>query len=56
MEDLQCIQFLVPLRRLSLDPNVFGLRGCLRIGYNNKEIPFEERIFLDTWNINGTMD
>ena len=56
MEDVQCIQFLVPVRRLSLDLNVFGLRCGLRIGYGNKEVPFDEMIFLDTWDINSPMD
>jgi hypothetical protein len=56
MEDVQCIQFLVPVRRLSLDLNVFGLRCCLGIGYGNKDVPFDEMIFLDTWYINSPMD
>ena len=50
-EDLQCVQGLVPLRRLSLNPNVCGLRRCLSAGYSDKELLLEERIFLDTWDI-----
>jgi hypothetical protein len=58
-EDLQCIQDLVPLRHLSLNPNVCGLRRCLRggiDGYRDKELPLEERILLDTWDINSSKD
>ena len=57
-EDLQCIQLLVPLCDLSLDRNVCGLRCCLRVGYSDVEIPFEERILLDTciWDIDDLMD
>jgi hypothetical protein len=56
MEDVQCIQFLVPVRRLSLDLNVSGLRCGLGIGYDNKDVPFDEMIFLDTWDINSPMN
>ena len=56
MEDLQCIQVLVPLRHPSLNPNVWGLRGCLRIGYSDEEPLLEKRIFLDTWEINSPKD
>ena len=55
-EVLQCIQFLVPLRDLSLNTNVFGLRRCLRVGYSHEELPLEERIFLDSWDIMGSKD
>jgi hypothetical protein len=55
-EDLQSIQVLVPLRYLSLNPNVCGLRRCLRIGYSDEELPLEKRIFLDTWEINSSKD
>jgi hypothetical protein len=55
-EDLQCIQVLVPLRHLSLNPNVCGLRRCFRVGYSDEELPLEERIFLDTWDINSSKD
>ena len=48
---LQWIQVLVPLRHPSLNPNVRCLRRCFRIGYSDKEPPFEERIFFDTWDI-----
>jgi hypothetical protein len=54
-EDLQWIQVLVPIRHLSLNRNVWGLRRCLRVGYNDQEVPLE-KIFLDTWDINGPMD
>jgi hypothetical protein len=55
-EDLQCIQVLVPFRHLSLNPNVCGLRRYLGVGYSYEELPLEERIFLDTWNINSSKD
>ena len=56
MKDLQCIQGLVPVRYLFLNPNVCGLRRCLRVGYSDEEFPLEERIFLDTWDINSLKD
>jgi hypothetical protein len=55
-EDVQCIQVLVPLRRLSLNPDVCGLRRCPRVGYSDEELPLEETILLDTWDINGSKD
>jgi hypothetical protein len=55
-EELQCIQVLVPLRDLSLNRNVCGLRRCLRVGYGYEQLPFEERIFLDSWDIMGSKD
>jgi hypothetical protein len=55
-EELQCIQNLVPLRHLSLNSNVCGLRRCLRVGYSDEEVPLEERIFLDNWDINNSKD
>jgi hypothetical protein len=55
-EDLQCMQVLVPLRHLSLNPDVCSLRHCLGIGYSYEELPLEERIFLDTWDINSSKD
>jgi hypothetical protein len=55
-EELQCIQFLVPLCRPFLNPNVCGLRRCLGVGYSDEELPLEERIFLDTWDINSSKD
>jgi hypothetical protein len=55
-EDVQWIQVLVPLRRLSLDPNVCGLRHYLQVGYGDEELPLEETIFLDTWDINSPKD
>ena len=52
-DDVQCIQFLVPLCHLPLDRNVFGLRRCLRVGYSDGDLPLEETIFLDIWDINS---
>jgi hypothetical protein len=54
-EDLQRTQVLVPIRHLSLNRNVFGLRRCLRVGYGDAEVPLA-KIFLDTWEINGMKD
>ena len=54
-EDLQRIQVLVPIRDLSLHRNVFSLRRCLRIRYNDADVPLE-KIFLDNWDINGMKD
>jgi hypothetical protein len=56
MRDPQRIQILVPLRYLSLNPNVCGLRRCLSVGYRDEEIPLEESIFLDIWDINSSKD
>jgi hypothetical protein len=56
MKDLQCTQVLVPLRHLSLNSNVCGLRRCLGVGYSNEELPLEETIFLDTWDIISSKD
>jgi hypothetical protein len=42
MKDLQWIQVLVPLRHLSLNPNVCGLRRCFGVGYSDEELPLEE--------------
>jgi hypothetical protein len=55
-EDLQCIQLLIPPRHVSLNRNVCGLRCRLRVGYGDEELPFEEEIFLDVWNIKGSKD
>jgi hypothetical protein len=38
MKDLQCIQVLVPLRHLCLNPDVCGLRRCFGIGYSDEEL------------------
>jgi hypothetical protein len=54
--DLQWIQVLAPLRRLSPNPNVCGLRGCFIVGYCDKKLPVEERIFFDIWDINSPKD
>jgi hypothetical protein len=56
MKDLQWIQVLVPLRHLSLSPNVCGLRRCLSVGYSDEEPPLEERILLDIWDIKSSKD
>jgi hypothetical protein len=53
-EDVQCIQVLVPLRRLSLNPDVSGLRRCLAVGYSDEKLPLEEKIFPRAWDINGS--
>jgi hypothetical protein len=56
MKDLQCIQVLVPLRHLSLNPNVCGLCRSLGVGYSNEELPLEETILLNTWDIISLKD
>ena len=38
-EDLQGIQVLVPIRRLSLNWNVCGLRRCISVGYCDEKFP-----------------
>jgi hypothetical protein len=55
-EDLQWIQVLVPLRHLSLNPNVCGLRRCLGVGYGDEELSLEEGVFLITWDIINSKD
>ena len=43
-DDMQCIEVLVPLRYLSLNRNVCGLRRRLRVGYRgdtDEESPLE---------------
>lgn len=55
-EGLQWIQVLVPLRYLSLNPNICGLRSHLRVGYSDEELPLKKTIFLDDWNINSLED
>jgi len=57
-EGLQRIQALIPLRYLSLNPNVCGLRRrrFLRVGYGDEELPLEETVFFDNWNIIGSKD
>jgi hypothetical protein len=55
-EDLQWIQVLVPIRDLSLNRNVWGLRRCFRVGYGDENFPLEERIFLDGWDVNSSND
>jgi hypothetical protein len=56
MKDLQWIQVLVPLRYLPLNRNVCSLRRCLRVGYGDEDLPPEERILPDTWDINSSKD
>ena len=55
-KDLQWIQVLIPLRHLSLNPNVCGFHRYLIVRYSNEEFSLEERIFLDTWDIIGSKD
>ena len=55
-EDPQRIQVLVPLRDLSLNPNVCGLHRCPRLRYDDKELPIKARIIFDTWDINNSKD
>jgi hypothetical protein len=56
IKDPQGIQVLVPLRHLSLNPNICSLRCCFSVGYSDEELPVEERIFLDIWDINSSKD
>ena len=53
---VQWDQVLVPIRSLSLNWSVCGLRRCLSIGYSNKEPPFKENISLDTWEVYSPKD
>jgi len=55
-EDLQGVQVLVPLGRLSLNQSGCRLCRCLTVGYSDEELPLEEAIFLDTWEILGSKD
>jgi hypothetical protein len=55
-EDLQFLQDLVPLRHLSLNPNVCGRRRCLRVVYGDEDLPLEETILLDTWDMLSSKD
>ena len=50
-EDVQCLQFLVPLRHLSLNTDVCGPHRGLEVGDRDKESPLLKRILLDTWDI-----
>jgi hypothetical protein len=56
MEDLQRIKVLVPIRHVSPNRNVCGLRCCLRGGYCDEELPLQETILIDTRDINRTKD
>ena len=57
-EDVQCTQILVPLRHLSLDPNVCGVRRCIRATgrYSDEKVSLEEAILLDARGIIGSKD
>ena len=55
-EDIQWIEVLVPLRHLSLNLNVCGLRRRISVGYSDVKLPLEERILLHTWDINSPND
>ena len=55
-EDVQKIEALIPLRHMSLNRNVCGLRRCLGIGYSDKELPLEETTFLDHRDIGSPKD
>ena len=55
-EGVQRVQVLVPIRSLSLNRSVCGLRSRLSIGYGDKDLPLEERIFLDSWDIYSPKD
>ena len=50
-EDIQWIQFLVPLRDMSLNKNVYSLHRSLGVGYLDKECSLGKHIFLDIWDI-----
>ncbi len=56
MKDPHRIEVLVPVRHLSLNPNICGLHRCFSAGYSDEELPVEERIFLDIWDINSSKD
>ena len=56
MEDLQRVQDLVPLRHLSLNRRVCGLRRCVRAGYSDEQFPFQEMMFLDSWGVFSSKD
>ena len=53
---LQGTKPLVPVRRLSINLDAFGLLDCRMIGYSDKEPPLEANLFLDTWKIMGPQD
>jgi hypothetical protein len=55
-EDIQWIQVLVPLRHLTLNLNICGLRRCLGVGYGDEELSLEEGVFLITWDIINSKD
>ena len=50
-EDTQWIQFLVPLRDMSLNKNVCGLHRGVGIGYLDIQFSHGKHIFLDSWDI-----
>ena len=57
-EDLQWIQDLVPNRQLSVNPDACGLRCCLRVGYSDEDLSFEEIMLLESpsWDIKSSVD
>ena len=56
-DDIQWIQILVPLRRLSLNRDVCSLCRCLRVGYSNEDLSLlGQKILLDIWEINSPKD
>ena len=50
-EDIQRIQFLIPLRDIPLNKNVCSLHRSLGVGYLDKDFSLEKHIFLDSWDI-----
>ena len=50
-EHVQWVQFLVPLRDMSLNKNVFSLHRSLGVGNLDEEFSLEKHIFLDSWDI-----
>ena len=54
-EDLQWIEVLVPIRHVTLNRNVCGLRRCLVVGYGDGELPLV-KMFLDGWDIDSMKD
>ena len=54
IEDVQRIQFLVPLRDLSLNMNFCCLCHSLGAGNGYEELSLEKQILLDSWDIRGS--
>ena len=55
-DNLQNIQDLIPLCRLSFNRNLYGLRRRLRVRYCDEYLPLEESIFFDARDIDCPMD